>query len=106
MKTKRTQYVATLWARARTRCPAEGLSPIDYGWFVSTTDNILKPVWFRGPAIPNTSFRHSSEDITDVVVEGNDDEEEMIQETLSDSDSDCEAWSETDSEMEEIEEYL
>lgn len=59
MKIRRTQYVTTLWTNADTAAPGEGLSPTDYGW--SVIDNLLKPTWFDGPAIPDSLFTNDSE---------------------------------------------
>ena len=54
MKVLRTRYVTTLWTYARTASPCSEMSPEDYGWCMN--DNILEPVWFKGPAIPDNLF--------------------------------------------------
>ena len=42
------------WVNAGTASPGDGLLPTDYGW--SVIDNLLKPTWFEGPAIPDSLF--------------------------------------------------
>ena len=89
-KIQRVQYVTVLWTRAITAFPEQGLSPADYGWHAD--NNILKPTWFEGPAIPDCLFTNddeNSEEMEDNV--DSDSEEETIDELMSDSD---EAWSE------------
>lgn len=68
MKIHRTQYVTALWTHAMTTSPGDGLSPTDYGWSVS--DNLLKPTWFKGPAIPDSLFTKGSNNIEDMEGEG------------------------------------
>lgn len=77
-------------------CPTLGLSPTDYGWTVQ--DNLLVPVWFEGPAIPDALFASSSADDVEIVDECNNQDE---QESES-YDSDEEEWSEgSESDMED-----
>ena len=76
MKIQRVQYVTVLWTRAITAFPEQGLSPTDYGWHAD--NNILKPTWFEGPAIPDCLFTNDDVD--------SDSEEETIDELMSDSD--------------------
>ncbi len=61
MKVRRTQYVAALWTRAATSTPGDGLSPTEYGWCLN--DNLLTPIWYEGPAIPDNLFTSYIEDI-------------------------------------------
>ena len=64
-------------------------------------DNILKTIWFEGPAIPDSLFVNGSNNAEDMEVEG-DSESELEVESIDGllRDSDGEAWSE-DSESEE-----
>ena len=73
MKIQRVQYVTVLWTPAITAFPEQGLSPTNYGWHVD--NNILKPTWFEGPAIPNSLFTN---------------DDENLEEMEEDLDSDCE----------------
>ena len=43
-------------------CPTLGLSPTDYRWTMQ--DNLLVPLWFEGPAIPDALFASSSASAT------------------------------------------
>ena len=63
MKVRRTQYVATIWTRACDAYPAEGMSPVDYGW--ETKEEVLVPKWFEGSAIPEKLFSDHQEDVED-----------------------------------------
>ncbi|XP_041481075.1 uncharacterized protein LOC121428475 [Lytechinus variegatus] len=95
MKVRRTMYVARLWMRAVTSFPCENLSPIDHGWAVE--DNILAPLWFEGPAIPEKLMfaGQSTEDLEQSEDDGESSEDSMIN-------TDDEAWSEqSDSELED-----
>ena len=75
--------------------PSVGLSPTDYGWKVH--DNILKPIWFEGPAIPDNLFVMDESDRKDIGADSDLDLGlQPIDGVNSDSD---EAWSE-DSESE------
>ena len=105
MKIRRTQYVTALWTHAMTASPGDGLSPTDYGW--SASDNLLKPIWYEGPAIPDTLFTNGSNNTEDMDVEG-DSETESEVESISGlvSDSDGEAWSEDSDSEKEDEDYL
>ena len=95
MKVRRAQYVATLWSHAMLPFPSVGLSPTDYGWKVH--DNILKPIWFEGPAIPDNLFVMDESDRKDIGADSDLDLGlQPIDGVNSDSD---EAWSE-DSESE------
>ena len=82
MKTRRTQYVTAMWTRAVTNCPADDLSPTDYGWYVDNT--LLKPTWFEGPAIPDSLFTENStqdmesEDDSDTESEADDELGESV----------------------------
>ncbi|XP_033097629.1 uncharacterized protein LOC117101706 [Anneissia japonica] len=95
MKIRRTQYITVLWTRAVTSSPSDSLSPTDYGW--SVNENLLKPIWFEGPAIPDSLFTNHSNNRDDTELRDDSDYEEQAE---TDSDSDGEAWSE-DSESEE-----
>lgn len=102
MKIQRSQYVATLWMRAMTAAPGQGISPIDYGW--SVEDKCLKPTWFEGPAIPRSLFTDGSDDGAEGIGIQSDDESGTEVGTSDEqvSDSDDEAWSEgTDTEDED-----
>lgn len=104
MKTRRAQYVTSIWTRASTANPSEGMIPVDYGWAVDASDNLLKPVWFEGSAIPDDIFLDRSH-ISDNYILNEDDtrarEEEMPNSEPS-SDTENEAWSEeSDSEFDE-----
>ncbi len=94
MKIRRTQFVATLWTHAATPVPGDGLSPTDYGWCVS--DNLLTPIWFEGPTIPDTLFS----DNTSGNMEIEDGNSELDTDDDLDTESD-EAWSEDSDEEEE-----
>jgi len=88
------------------------LSPTDFGWCIK--DDVLKPVWFKGQAMPDSLFRKR---IESTEVTDSDDSEErrtvgedrdlQSSDELSDfdeefSDSDDEAWSgDSDSDLEE-----
>lgn len=50
-----------------TPFPADGLSPIDYGWCVN--DNLLKPTWFEGPAIPDSLFTNGIDNAENIEME-------------------------------------
>ena len=88
MKIRRSMYVARLWMGAEKACPTLGLSPTDYGWTMQ--DNLLVPLWFEGPAIPDALFASSSAGDVAIVDKCNNQHE---QESES-YDSDEEAWSE------------
>ena len=89
-------YVARLWMGAVKACPTLGLSPTDYGWTMQ--NDLLVPLWFEGPAIPDALFASSSAGDVEIVDECDDQDR---QETES-SDSDKEAWSEgSESDMED-----
>ena len=77
-------------------CPTLGLSPTDYGWTMQ--DNLLVPLWFEGPAIPDALFASSSAgDVA--IVDKCDNQHEQESESY---DSDEEAWSEgSESDMED-----
>lgn len=64
-------------------------------------DNLLKPVWFEGPAIPDSLFTDGSDNVDEVMVK-DDSESGLEAEGINDmeNDSDGEAWSE-DSDSEE-----
>ena len=97
MKVHWTQYVTALWAHAITSYPAEGLSPTDYGW--SLHGNLLKPIWFKGPTIPDNLFKSGT---TNEDMEVEDDNESELEVDGQMSESDGEAWSEnSDSEKED-----
>jgi len=101
MMIRRTQYVTALWTRAMTASPGDGLSPTNYGWSVS--DNLLKPTWYEGPAIPDSLFMNDSNYAENMEFES-DSESDLEVETINElvSDSDGEAWSEdSDSEKED-----
>ena len=110
MKVRRAQYVAALWTHAVTASPGDGLSPTDYGWCVK--DNLLKPTWFEGPAIPDTLFTDGSNDedleVEDMEVDDGDSDSELDEETVDGlvSTADGEAWSEDSDSEEEEEDYL
>lgn len=62
-----------------------GLSPTEYGWYKGD-DNVLRPRWFTGPAIPEEIFSLNGE-------------AEVVDDTPTDSQaasefSDSDAWSE------------
>ena len=84
------------WVNAGTASPGDRLLPTDYGW--SVIDNLLKPTWFEGPAIPDSLFKNGSNNIDDMAVEGDSESEMEV------CDSDGEAWSE-DSDGEEEDGY-
>ena len=104
MKIRRTQYVTSIWTRAATANPSEGMMPVDYGWAVDASDNILKPVWFEGSAIPDDLFAnrdHIPDNSSPDKVYNVSSEEEMPNSEPS-SDTEGEAWSEeSDSEFDE-----
>ena len=81
-------YVARLWIGAVKACPTFGLSTTGYGRTMQ--DNLLVPLWFEGPAIPDALFVSSSAGEVETVDECyNQDEQES-----ESYDSDEEAWSE------------
>lgn len=98
MKIHRTQYVTSIWTRAATANPSEGMMA------VAASDNILKPVWFEGTAIPNDLFAnrdHISDNSRSDEVYNLSSETEMPNSKPS-SDTEGEAWSEdSDSEFDE-----
>lgn len=84
--------------------PGEGLSPTDYGW--SMKDNLLKPMWFEGPAIPTSLFTDGSNNAEDIEIASDSacgSEEVTAEDYVSDSDG--EPWCE-ESDSEEEEDYL
>ncbi|KAK4322833.1 hypothetical protein Pmani_006431 [Petrolisthes manimaculis] len=99
---KRAQYVSILWNHANFACPDQGLSPTDYGW--SANGNLLQPVWFDGPSLPDALFTdrdNNKDDSNDTCSDS--DETTIVKSTDVDSDaddhiyhepSDDEAWSE------------
>ena len=106
MKLLRTRYVTLLWSRAGTSCLGHGLSPNDFGWCIK--NDVLKPVWFKGQAMPDSLFRKGiestevtdSDDIEEKITVGNDRNLQSSDEEISDSDD--EAWSgDSDSNLEE-----
>ena len=77
-----------------TAFPGNGLSPCDYGWYIN--GDILMPVWFEGPAIPDSFFTEDNMD-KDLVKTSDDDCEEK----LTDSDD---PWSDdSDMDLDEVE---
>jgi hypothetical protein len=101
MKIRRTQYVTALWTHATTAYPEEGLSPTDYGWYVN--DNLLMPIWFEGPTVPDSLFANDSNNPDEMPVEDGFDLEEETLDGLSDSDG--EAWSEESDSEEDDDDY-
>lgn len=59
-KLQRAHYVTILWNHINFACPDQGLSPTDYGW--SANGNLLQPVWFDGPALPDALFTDNNKD--------------------------------------------
>ncbi|KAK4318060.1 hypothetical protein Pmani_010907 [Petrolisthes manimaculis] len=101
-KLQRAQYVSILWNHANFACPDQGLCPSDYGW--SANGNLLQPVWFDGPSLPDTLFtdRDNNKDGSNDTCSDSD-ETTIVKSTDVDSDaddhiyhepSDDEAWSE------------
>lgn len=110
-KLQRAHYVTILWNHANLECPDQGLSPTDYGW--AANGNLLQPVWFDEPAIPDVLFSdrcNSNDNSNDACIDS--DETTILDSTDVDVDaddyihhdpSDDEAWSEdsdTDSDVE------
>lgn len=88
-KLQRAHYVTVLWSHANLACPDQGLSPTDYGW--SAKGNLLQPVWFDGPAIPDALFRDGDDNESDIdSTEDEEDAADYIHLEISDG----EAWSE------------
>ena len=89
----RAQYVTILWNRASSSCPADGLSPQEYGW--CKNNDILQPLWFQGPALPDTFLRADLEEEDDNdKIEGRNAESEEESDEVELSDSGDEPWSE------------
>ncbi|XP_068212466.1 uncharacterized protein [Palaemon carinicauda] len=90
---QRAHFVTVVWSHTDQASPDQGLSPTDYGW--STNGELLQPMWFDGPAVPDTLFTppdctalESDSDETIIQV---DSDEDMLDEAdgiseLSDSD--------------------
>ena len=100
MKIRRAQYVTSIWTQATTASPGDGLSPTDYGWSADI-NNRLEPVWFEGPATPESLFQ--ADEDTAIEIESDSDETIIVEgdynmEDLSDTDDD--PWSE-DSDQED-----
>ena len=106
-KLKRAHYVTILWSHANLSCPDQDLSPTDYGW--SANGNLLQPVWFDGPALPDALFtdrENNNDDSNDAFSDS--DETTFVSSTeyvdvdtdgcVSADPSDEDAWSE-DSDM-------
>ncbi|KAK4320394.1 hypothetical protein Pmani_008745 [Petrolisthes manimaculis] len=98
-KLKRAQYVWILWKHANLACPDQGLSATDYGW--SANGNLLQPVWFDAPALPDALFIDRDNNKKDSNDACSDSDETTIVESTEDIDdhiyqesSDDEAWSE------------
>ena len=110
MKVRRAQYVTILWTNAATASPGDGLSPTEYGW--SVNDNLLQPIWFQGPAVPDTLFTNSTtvevdSDSDETIITGSEAQCDLEALSLDElSDSDDEPWSEdSDSDQEEDMDY-
>ena len=96
----RAQYVTILWSRASSPCPADGLSPQENGW--CKNNDILQPLWFQGPALPDTFLMTELEEDNDMIEERDaaSEEESDVLATTPDmvevelSDSGDEPWSE------------
>ncbi|KAK4301126.1 hypothetical protein Pmani_024341 [Petrolisthes manimaculis] len=81
----------------------QGLSATDYGW--SANGNLLQPVWFDAPALPDALFTDRDNNKNDSNDACSDSDETTIVESTEDIDdhiyhesSNDEAWSE-DSDM-------
>ena len=85
MKVLRTQYVTSIWKRAITTTPGEGISPTDYGWCLK--DGLLSSVWYEGQAIPDNLFETPME----IESENNNSDADN---TENADDTDDDAWSE------------
>jgi hypothetical protein len=46
-----------MWMSYSTANPNDGLLPTNFGWI--STDGVLQPVWFEGPALPENLFQES-----------------------------------------------
>ncbi|KAK3883498.1 hypothetical protein Pcinc_012197 [Petrolisthes cinctipes] len=112
-KLQRAQYVSILWNHANLACPDQGLSNTDYGW--SANGNLLQPVWFDGPALPDALFTDRDNNKDDSNDACSDSDETTIVESTEDVDSDAddhiyhepsddEAWSEdSDTDSQDVE---
>lgn len=101
IKVRRTQYVTSLWLHAGMASPGNSLSPTDFGWTVE--NNLMTPIWFDGPVIPDRLFTNVSNNTEDIVLESESSEIEIETTDGLVNDSDGEVWSEeSDSEEDDL----
>lgn len=53
-KVKRAHFISIIWGNADSESPANGLSPLDYGW--KDDEGRLVPDWYEGSAMPDELF--------------------------------------------------
>lgn len=58
-KLLRAHFISIIWGNAYSSEPADGLSPLDYGW--KDDEGMFVPDWFQGPAMPDELFKSDIE---------------------------------------------